>query len=294
MSARILESKEIAAQIRREIAEEVRHLAEVGSVPGLAMMRVGEDPATLVYMNAKAKASDEVGIKSAIVVLPADSDENSVRTRLEELSSDASVHGVIVQVPLPSHLDAGRILGLVPPEKDVDGFHPLNVGRLGTGEPLFVPATPMGIVELLARSGVTVEGAHVVVIGRSNVVGRPLANYLSLKKPGLNATVTLCHSGTCHLSDITKSADILVAAMGSVGFVTASMVRAGAVVVDVGTNRVPDQTARSGYRLKGDVRFEEVRGVASAITPVPGGVGPMTVVMLLRNTVKACRLLEGN
>ncbi len=293
MTARLLEGKPVAAQIRNDIKEQVRGLAERGVRPALTMIRVGEDPGSVVYMRAKAKASDEVGMHSSIVALPQETGEESLKALLREIAQDINVHGVIVQLPLPVRLDPLRILELMDPRKDVDGFHPLNVGRLVMGEPVFLPATPAGICELLARNAVDVEGAHVVVLGRSNIVGKPLANYLSLKRKGLNATVTLCHSFSRNLSDITRSADILVAAIGSAGFVRGSMVSPGAVVVDVGTNRVPDQSSPSGTRLVGDVLFDEVREVASAITPVPGGVGPMTVAMLLKNTLQACRALTG-
>ncbi|MBN1503748.1 MAG: bifunctional 5,10-methylene-tetrahydrofolate dehydrogenase/5,10-methylene-tetrahydrofolate cyclohydrolase [Candidatus Eisenbacteria bacterium] len=293
MGARLLEGKPVAAQIRNEIRQGVLGLSERGVRPALTMIRVGEDPGSVVYMRAKAKACEEVGIRSAILALPRETDEQTLKSLLKGISQDDTIHGVIVQLPLPGHLDPLRILELVDPRKDVDGFHPLNVGRLAMGDPLFLPATPSGICELLARNSVALEGTHVVILGRSNIVGKPLASYLSLKRTGLNATVTLCHSFSRGLADITRSGDVLVAAVGSAGFVTASMVSPGAVVVDVGTNRVPDQNAASGTKLVGDVRFDEVKEVASAITPVPGGVGPMTVAMLLRNTLQACGALTG-
>ncbi|MCX5799856.1 MAG: bifunctional 5,10-methylene-tetrahydrofolate dehydrogenase/5,10-methylene-tetrahydrofolate cyclohydrolase [Candidatus Eisenbacteria bacterium] len=294
MSARLLEGKHIAAALRKEIKAEVEELMRLGIVPGLTMIRVGQDPASITYMNAKAKSSEEVGVRSAIVELPRDCREEQIATLLGEIGRDTSIHGVIVQLPLPPHLDVLRVLSLMNPEKDVDGFHPINVGRLSMGEPLFVPATPMGIKELLDRSDVSVEGAHVVIVGRSMIVGKPLANYLSLKKPGLNATVTLCHSSSTNLEKITRSADILVSAVGRAEFVRASMVSPGAVVVDVGMNRIDDPSTPTGNRLVGDVKFDEVSEIASAITPVPGGVGPMTVAMLLRNTVEACRMQTGD
>jgi len=293
MAARLLEGKPVAAQIRNDVKDEVCALSERGVRPALTMIRVGEDPGSVVYMRAKAKASDEVGIRSNVLALPADTHEASLKALLKDISQDTAIHGVIVQLPLPGHLKPLKILELMDPRKDVDGFHPLNVGRLAMGEPVFLPATPAGICELLARYSVEVEGAHVVVLGRSNIVGKPLASYLSLKKKGLNATVTLCHSFSRDLPAVTRSADILVAAMGSAGFVTGSMVSAGCVVVDVGMNRVPDPSSSTGTRLVGDVRFDEVKEVASAITPVPGGVGPMTVAMLLRNTLQACKALTG-
>jgi methylenetetrahydrofolate dehydrogenase (NADP+)/methenyltetrahydrofolate cyclohydrolase len=290
MSARILEGKHIAAALRKEIKAEVEELTSHGIMPALTMIRVGQDPASVIYMNAKAKSCEEVGIRSTIMELPADCSENRIGMLLEEIGENNSIHGVIVQLPLPPHLDALRILSLMSPEKDVDGFHPINAGRLSMGEPLFVPATPMGIKELLDSSGVSVEGAHVVIMGRSNIVGRPLANYLSLKRSGLNATVTICHSSSRNLENIARSADMLVVAIGRAEFVGSSMVSPGTIVVDVGTNRVVDSSSPSGKRLVGDVKFDEVKEVASAITPVPGGVGPMTVAMLLKNTVKACRM----
>jgi len=290
MPARLLEGKHLAAALRKEIKAEVEELRQLGIVPGLAMVRVGQDPASVTYMNAKAKASEEVGVRSRIMELPTNSTEEQMRALLEEIAHDSSTHGVIVQLPLPQHLDALRILSLMSPDKDVDGFHPINAGRLSMGEPLFVPATPMGIKELLEGHGIGVEGAHVVIMGRSNIVGKPLANYLSLKRPGLNATVTLCHSSSRDLERIARSADILVSAMGRAEFVGPSMVSPGAVVVDVGMNRIVDTSSPTGRRLVGDVKFDAVREVASAITPVPGGVGPMTVAMLLRNTIQACRM----
>ncbi len=293
MPAQLLDGKKVAGDFKEEIAREVRQLGQQNVVPALTMVRVGEDPASIVYMNAKARLCEKVGVRSAIVSLPDDSSEQRVETLLDEINNDDAVHGAIVQLPLPAHLDPLRILSLLSPEKDVDGFHPMNAGRLAMGRPLFVPATPLGIHELLVRSGVNVEGAHVVVMGRSNIVGKPLANFLGIKKSGLNATVTLCHSASSDLEKIARSADILVAAIGRAEFVTASMVSPGAVVVDVGMNRLADASAKRGYRLVGDVKFEEVREIASAITPVPGGVGPMTVAMLLRNTVQACRMLVG-
>ncbi len=293
MNARLLEGKPVAAQIRAELKEEVLSLNRRGVQPALTMVRVGEDAASVVYMKTKAKACDELGIKSAVTALPPETSEEDLKSFLRNIGQDNSVHGIIVQLPLPKHLDPFRILTLIDPRKDVDGFHPLNVGMLAMGQPGIVPATPLGIFELLVRNDVSLEGTHVVILGRSNIVGKPLANYLGLKKTGLNATVTLCHSRSRNLDEITRSAEILVAAIGHAGFVGAGMVAKGAVVVDVGTNRVPDSSSAKGYRLVGDVKFEEVREVASAITPVPGGVGPMTVTMLLKNTVQACKALGG-
>jgi methylenetetrahydrofolate dehydrogenase (NADP+)/methenyltetrahydrofolate cyclohydrolase len=293
MPVQILDGKRVAGELREEIGQEVRELGEKNIVPALTMVRIGEDPASVVYMNAKARLCEKIGVRSSIVSLPVDSSEERVQALLEEINHDVTVHGAIVQLPLPAHLDPLRILSLLSPEKDVDGFHPFNAGRLAMGRPLFVPATPMGIHELMKRSGLSVEGAHVVVMGRSNIVGKPLANFLAIKKSGLNATVTLCHSASSNVEEIVRTGDVVVAAIGRAEFVTASMVSPGAVVVDVGMNRLADASAKRGYRLVGDVKFEEVRDIASAITPVPGGVGPMTVAMLLKNTVQACRTLVG-
>jgi methylenetetrahydrofolate dehydrogenase (NADP+)/methenyltetrahydrofolate cyclohydrolase len=293
MAARLLEGKPVAEKIKNDLKQEVCALVERGIRPALTMIRVGEDPGSVVYMRAKARASDEVGVRSSIVALPAGTNENDLKSLLKQVSQDSTIHGVIVQLPLPEHLDPLKVLELLDPRKDVDGFHPLNVGRLAMGAPAFLPATPAGIFELLRHNSVELEGTHVVVLGRSNIVGRPLSNYLSLKRKGLNATVTICHSFSRGLETITRSADVLVAAIGRAEFVTGSMVRPGAVVVDVGMNRVPDQTSSTGTRLVGDVKFQEVSEVASAITPVPGGVGPMTVAMLLKNTLQACSALAG-
>lgn len=289
MSARLIEGKQIAATIRSEIKTQVVDLCLRGVQPALTMIRVGQDPGSVTYMNAKAKASEEVGIKSRIVELPQDSGEEKVSRLLQEINGDSEVHGIIVQLPLPVHLNALRILSRLDPEKDVDGFHPMNVGRLSMGEPLFVPATALGVKELLDKAGISIEGAHVVIIGRSNVVGRPLASYLGLRRAGFNATVTLCHSSSRGIEKIARSADVLVSAIGKAGFVNSSMVSPGVVVVDVGMNRIADSSSPTGRRLVGDVKFEDVSEVASAITPVPGGVGPMTVAMLLRNTIQACK-----
>jgi len=293
MSARLLEGKPVAAGVRTELKEAVGALKERGIEPALTMVRVGEDPASIVYMRAKAKACEAVGVRSTVTALPPETTENDLKALLKTLAEDEAIHGVIVQLPLPKQLHPMRILSMLDPMKDVDGFHPLNAGKLAMGEPVFVPATPLGICELLRRNGVSIEGRHFVVLGRSNIVGKPLANYLSIKRSGLNATVTLCHSISQNLPSITRSADVLVAAMGRAEFVTGDMVAPGAVVVDVGMNRVPDPNTSTGYRLVGDVKFDEVKEVASAVTPVPGGVGPMTVTMLLWNTVQACKWMGG-
>ena len=265
----------------------MRRLVKQGCRPHLALTCVGDDPASQVYLRAKAKACEQLGVVSTLHKLPADSTQEQVSRTIEDLNEDASVHGVLLQLPIPSQLDSDSLIASIRPEKDVDGFHPVSAGLLASGAPRFVPCTPLGIVVLLRRHGIEIPGTHAVIIGRSRIVGRPLANLLSIKAPNLDATVTVCHSGTKDLPALTSRADLLVAAVGKVGVVTGSMVKPGAVVVDVGMNRVPDPSKKKGYRLTGDVVFEEAAEVADWITPVPGGVGPMTVAMLMANTVRA-------
>lgn len=290
MSATIISGKEIAAAIRGEVAERVRTLdSERDLTPGLATVLVGEDPASQVYVDMKNRDAREVGFDSRQITLPAETPEEELLGTVEGLNADPDVHGVLVQLPLPDPIDESRILAAVDPAKDVDGFHPVNLGRLAAGElEGVVPCTPRGIIEMLVRSGVETEGKHAVVVGRSTIVGRPMSLLLLRKAPGGNATVTVAHSRTRDLGEVTRQAEILVVAVGRPGTVSATMVKEGAVVVDVGVNRVDDDEAEKGYRLVGDVAFDEVREVAGAITPVPGGVGPMTRAMLLRNTVDAC------
>ena len=278
MSATIIDGKGIAAQVRSEVAERAAALSSRGVTPGLATVLVGEDPASRIYVATKRKACAEVGIKAWDHDLPASTSQDQLLGLLRELNEDGSVHGILVQLPLPEHIDEQLVLDSVRPDKDADGFHPYNLGRLLSGEPIVAPATPAGIQELLRRSGVEVSGAEVVIVGRSNIVGKPLAALLVQKAPGANATVTVCHTGTRDIAAHTRRADILVAAMGRAKAITAPMVAPGAVVVDVGMNRT-----ETG--LCGDVDFEAVSEVARAITPVPGGVGPMTIAMLLHNTV---------
>jgi methylenetetrahydrofolate dehydrogenase (NADP+) / methenyltetrahydrofolate cyclohydrolase len=278
LSATIIDGKAIAAQVRSEVAEAAAALSSRGVTPGLATVLVGEDPASRIYVSTKRKACAEVGIKAWDHDLPASTSQDHLLRLLNELNEDESVHGILVQLPLPEHIDEQLVLDAVRPDKDADGFHPYNLGRLLSGEPIVAPATPAGIQELLHRSGVEVSGAEVVIVGRSNIVGKPLAALLVQKAPGANATVTVCHTGTKDIASHTRRADILVAAMGRAKAITAPMVAPGAVVVDVGMNRT-----ETG--LSGDVDFEAVSEVAGAITPVPGGVGPMTIAMLLRNTV---------
>jgi methylenetetrahydrofolate dehydrogenase (NADP+)/methenyltetrahydrofolate cyclohydrolase len=254
------------------------------------MVRVGEDPASVSYVSGKSKASEELGIYSETIVLPEDAGEEEVLAKVEQLNNDPRFHGILVQLPLPKHIDSDKVLNVIDPRKDVDGFHPVNVGRLLIGEPFFMPCTPHGVQQLLVRSGNSPEGRRVVICGRSNIVGKPLLAILVQKKKGANATVTMCHTGTKDLASVTREADILVAAVGSAKAVTADMVKEGAVVIDVGVNRIPDATKKSGFRLVGDTDFEAIKDKAKAITPVPGGVGPMTVTMLMVNTVRAAEM----
>ena len=289
VTGRIIDGKAIAAEIRAEVAERVHRLARRGVVPGFVDMLIGDDAASATYVRMKNKAAAEAGMQAFDRVLPATAPSSEALDIIEALNRDHHVHGVIVQSPLPaeSPIDIFELQRAIAPSKDVDGLHPENQGLLALGRPRFVPATPAGVAELLRRSGIEVEGRHVVVVGRSSLVGRPLSILLSLKGPGLNATVTLCHTGTKDLAEETRRADVLVVAAGRAGAVTADMVKPGAAVIDVGTNRTDEG-------LVGDVAFEEVREVAGAITPVPGGVGPMTVAMLLANTVTAAELAAGS
>ena len=273
--------------MKAELRPRVEALKAKGVTPGLVAVLVGENPASLVYVRAKARGCEELGMHSEILQLPGDTSEAQLLKDVAKLNSRADVHGILVQQPLPEHIRTEKAVAAVSPLKDVDCFHPVNVGLLLIGIPRFVPATPSGIQEMLVRSGNDPAGKHVVILGRSNIVGKPLAALLVQKGRGGNATVTVCHTGTADLAAITHTADILVAAIGKAQFVKADMVRKGAVVIDVGMNRIPDPTSKIGTRLVGDVDFEAVKEVASAITPVPGGVGPMTIAMLLRNTVQA-------
>ena len=291
MAAEIISGTEIAAQIREELKGKVKELKErKGTTPGLVMVRVGEDPASVSYVSAKSKASEEIGIYSETIVFPEDTTEEVLLAKVEELDKDPKFHGILVQLPLPKHINADKVLNAIDPRKDVDGFHPVNVGKLLIGEPYFMPCTPHGVQELLVRSGNSPEGKHVVICGRSNIVGKPLMAILVQKKKGANATVTVCHTGTKDLASVTKNADIVVAAMGSPKAITADMVKDGAVVIDVGVNRIPDETKKGGFRLVGDSDFDAIKEKAKAITPVPGGVGPMTVTMLMANTVRAAEM----
>jgi len=294
MTAKIISGREIAAEIRTELAEAVRVLAdETGIVPGLATVLVGDDPASQMYVGMKNKAAAEMGIHSRQITLPATTPQDELLGVVEGLNADPSIHGILVQLPLPDHVDEGKVIEAIDPSKDVDGFHPMSVGRLATDSGhFFAPCTPAGVLEMLVRSGYDPAGKHVVVVGRSNIVGRPLASLLLRKGRGGNATVTVCHSRTPDLGAVTRTADILVVAMGRPEVITADMVRPGTVVIDVGTNRVDAPGSERGYRVCGDVRFDEVKEVAAAISPVPGGVGPMTITMLLANTVESAKLMS--
>jgi len=293
MTARIISGTEIARQITEQVRQEVAELrAKHGLTPGLATVLVGEDPASQVYVGSKVKMCQNLGIYSERHDLPADTTEAKLLELIAKLNHDPRIHGILVQVPLPAHIDEGRVIFAIDPAKDVDGFHPVSVGRMVIGESGFLPCTPHGIQVLLERSGVKTEGAEVVVVGRSNIVGKPIANILLQKARGANATVTVCHSATRDIASHTRRADILIAAMGKPRFITADMVKEGVVVIDVGTNEI-GRTAEGKRILAGDVDFEAVKEKASAITPVPGGVGPMTIIMLMSNTVKAARLSCG-
>ncbi len=289
----LLDGKACAADIKREVATQTARLSRVRK-PVLALVRVGEDPASKVYVSAKAKASEECGIESRNVHLPEDSSEDRVLGVLREFNDDRDVDGILLQLPLPRQVDADRAIATISPEKDVDGFHPESLGRLAAGAPRFVPCTPLGIRELLTRNGIETAGAHVVVLGRSVIVGKPMALLLSLKGTGGDATVTTCHSRSRDVAAHTRRADIVIAAMGVPKFLKGDMVKDGVVVVDVGINRIEDRSAPKGYALVGDVDFDAVAPRTSFITPVPGGVGPMTVAMLMANTLSAFRMRTGN
>jgi methylenetetrahydrofolate dehydrogenase (NADP+)/methenyltetrahydrofolate cyclohydrolase len=289
MTADIISGTKIAAEIRGELKVRVAGLKAKGIVPGLAMVRVGEDPASVSYVRGKSKASEELGIYSETIVLPEAATGKQLLAKIKELNRDRRFHGILVQLPLPKQIDEDEVISAIDPKKDVDGFHPENVGRLLIGEPYFVPCTPLGIQELLVRSGNKPEGKHVVICGRSNLVGKPMMAILIQKKQNANATVTMVHTGTKNMASITRQADILIAAMGKPKSITADMVKDGAVVIDVGVNEVG--VSSSGKRiLVGDVDFEKIREKAKAITPVPGGVGPMTVTMLMANTIRAAEM----
>lgn len=287
MPAAIIDGKKIAAEMREELRQRVATLTAAGVRPGLGVILVGDNPASKSYVSAKEKACEEIGIFSDDNRVPASTTHEELLRLIGRMNADPRIHGILVQLPLPAHIDEKAVLLAVAPEKDVDGFHPLNVGRMMLGQKAFLPCTPHGVVQMLLRSNVRISGAHVVIVGRSNIVGKPLASMLVQKSPHGNATVTVCHTGTPDLGRFTRQADILIAATGRPHTISADMVREGAVVIDVGVNRVDDPSMRAGFRLIGDVDFAEVSEKASMITPVPGGVGPMTITMLLFNTVES-------
>ena len=294
MTATVIDGKQMAEEIRGEVAEETRVLTKrLGVVPGLAAVLVGSDPASAVYVRNKRLACDEADMFSETFELAEETTQDELIALVRQLNADPRFHGILVQLPLPAHIEEQEVILAIDPDKDVDGMHPINGGRLLEGNPRFLPATPAGVQQMLVRSGNDPAGKHVVIVGRSNIVGKPLSVLLMQKAPGANATVTVCHTGTRDLAALTLQADIVVAAIGRPRALTADMVADGAVVIDVGINRVDDATRKSGYRLVGDVDYEAVAEKASAITPVPGGVGPMTIAMLLTNTLRAARLAAG-
>ena len=288
--ATLIDGVAVARAVRADVARETAELKARGITPGLTVVIVGEDPASQSYVKSKEKASIEAGMKGETIRLPATTPQSELESLIDRLNADRSVHGILVQSPLPRHMDANTVVRRIAPEKDVDGFHPVNVGKLLIGEKDgFAPCTPAGVQELLVRYGIETRGREVVVVGRSNIVGKPMAALLIQAGAGGDCTVTVCHSRTKDLAFHTRRADIVIAAIGRPAMLTGDMIRPGAVVIDVGINRVDDQGSAKGYRLVGDVHFESARIVASHITPVPGGVGPMTIAMLLKNTVRAAR-----
>lgn len=286
---KILDGRKTAAEIKTELREQIAALKAAGISPGLAVVLVGENPASQIYVRMKTRACQELGIFSQTIRLETSVSQQELLQTVRSLNTDTRIHGILVQLPLPPQIDEQGIIHAIDPDKDVDGFHPVNRGRLVTGERTFVPCTPLGIQELLLRNDYSPEGKHVVILGRSHIVGLPLATLLVQKQAGANATVTICHTGTKNLANFTQKADIIVAAVGRPEVVTGDMVAQGVIVVDVGINRVEDKSAEKGYRVVGDVHFESVAEKAAALTPVPGGVGPMTIAMLLKNTVEAAR-----
>jgi len=288
--ATIINGKEIALTIQRELKEETALLKQTaGIIPGLALLLVGENAASQVYVRSKAKACENIGFHSVILTLPENSTEGEILSIIEQWNNDEQIHGILVQLPLPKGIDENKIIMAISPEKDVDGFHPVNVGKLVTGLDGFVPCTPAGIVELLIRSNIQTSGKHVVVVGRSNIVGKPITNLLYQKNPHANAVVTICHTGAKDISYYTKQADILIAAIGVTQKITSKDIKQGVVIIDVGINRVEDNNSEKGYKIVGDVDYNDVLPFVDAITPVPGGVGPMTIAMLLSNTLKSAK-----
>jgi len=293
MTATLIDGKAVAQDIRGKLKSEVAELRKRGIVPGLGVVLVGDDPASKSYVTAKERACEEIGIFSDDNRLPATTTQAQLLALIDQMNRDPKINGILVQLPQPKHIDESAVLMAINPDKDVDGFHPVNVGRMVIGEKAFLPCTPHGCIQLLLHSGVKIDGAHVVVVGRSNIVGRPVAILLSQKSPLGNATVTMCHTRTRDLGAFTRQADIIIAAAGRPNTITADMIREDAVVIDVGVNRIEDKSKTSGFRLVGDVDFEGCRQKASLITPVPGGVGPMTITMLLHNTVESAKRANG-
>ena len=292
MTARLILGKDVSEEIYEELRQRITVLKSKGITPGLAVVLVGDDPASQVYVRKKGEMCESLGMKSRTITLPAETTQEQLMGVVHDLNTDPSIHGFLVQLPLPAHLDEEAVINAISPEKDADCFHPTNVGRMLIGEPRFLPATPAGVQQMLVRSGVETAGKHVVVVGRSNIVGKPMAAMMLQKGVGADSTVTVVHSRTKDLASITRQADILIVAIGKPHFITADMVKEGAVVIDVGTNRVEDPTHPKGARLVGDVDFDGVSGKAAAITPVPGGVGPMTICMLMANAVMAAEYAQ--
>ena len=298
MTAKIISGTEVAKEIRAELTERVKKVKEKGVTPGLVIIRVGDDPASVSYVTGKEKAAEEIGVWSETFVLPETATEDELLAKVEEMNKAEHVDGILVQLPVPKHIDADKVLNLIDPVKDVDGFHPINVGKMLIGNPYFMPCTPYGAVELMIRSGNPPDGKHVVICGRSNIVGKPLMAMLVQKNKRGNATITVVHTGTKNMAEYTRQADILVACMGVPEVIKADMVKEGAVVIDVGVNRVGTKPSKKDPNkmvadLRGDVEFEAVKEKASAITPVPGGVGPMTITILMQNTVVAAERRAG-
>ena len=295
MSAKLIDGKSISADIRNELKHKINDLNKSGIIPGLGVILVGDDPASKSYVSAKERACESIGIYSDDNRYSSKITEKDLLDKIESLNNDSKIHGILVQLPLPPHINSTLVLNAITPNKDVDGFHPVNVGKMMIGEDSFLPCTPHGIIQLLRRCNIETRGKHAVVIGRSNIVGKPIANMLFQKNMDTNATVTICHTSTNNLKDFTRTADIIIVASGQPNTLTSDMVKPGVVIIDVGVNRVEDVSKKNGFRLVGDVDFNGLFDVASAITPVPGGVGPMTITMLLYNTVKSAeKLIERN
>ena len=289
MTATIIDGNTIAAQMRSEFKNEVAHLVDQGTQPGLGVILVGDDPASRSYVTAKERACEKAGIYSDDNRLPCETSQEKLLQLIDKMNKDPKIHGILLQLPLPSHIDESAALVAIDPKKDVDGFHPWTIGNMVSGHHTFLPCTPHGIVKLLERNGVETSGSHVVIVGRSKIVGVPIANMMLQKRESANATVTICHTGTRDLASFTQQADIVIVASGKPNTVTADMVKDGVVVIDVGVNRIKDDSKKLGFRLVGDVDFENVKKRASLITPVPGGVGPMTITMLLYNTIESAK-----